>query len=465
MSNSDESLLVDTSEGPVLGHTHVGRDATPEFLGIPYAATTGGQNRFRPPQPRAPWSETYIADKPGPDALSLSRKGPVFMEPRGQVSIQNQSEDCLFLNVWTPSVDSAKRPVMVWIHGGGLMAGSANKPHAAGNHLATHGDVVVVSVNYRLAAAGMLAHPALTDPETGYFANWNLQDWLAAGRWIQRNIAGFGGDPDNVTFFGCSGGSFATNGLALTSMEHRKGLYRRIIGMSGDPSITPMSKHQQQAEKLFEAVGCTPDNALAFLRAMPEKNFRKAFANRVGWLAPDGIFLKSADPIEAVRQGATQDVDIMGGDDGLHDISSTLQWDFLAAHNAAGGGRGYRYHLVDSPGIKAGHASDVPLAFGNWDLQGYRDRDPEEPSVARVSGNMLKAFSNFARSGDPSFRDERVGEVSWPLYTEDEYKGVVFGEKPAVAQLTPKHHSYPPGERPQRARRRPAAEQLEQITH
>jgi para-nitrobenzyl esterase len=151
-----------------------------------------------------------------------------------------QAEDCLTLNVWTPGTDGA-RPVMVWIHGGGFVAGSGASALYRGRALAARGDVVVVTINYRLGILGFLAHPGLADPDAGGAAgNWGLLDQVAALSWVHDNIPAFGGDPNNVTIFGESAGGMSV--ADLLAVPGARGLFHRAIAQSGPPNAVPMAK-------------------------------------------------------------------------------------------------------------------------------------------------------------------------------------------------------------------------------
>src|SRR5512132_3010028 len=175
------------------------------FKGIPFAAPPVGDLRWKAPQPVTPWTGVRKADAFGARCM----QGRIF----GDMIFRDElSEDCLYLNVWTPDKSDRHRlPVMVWIYGGGFQAGSASEPRQDGEHLAAKG-VVVVNLNYRLGVFGFLAHPELTK-ESGRNAsgNYGLMDMIAALQWVKRNIASFGGDPANVTIFGESAGSFAVS--------------------------------------------------------------------------------------------------------------------------------------------------------------------------------------------------------------------------------------------------------------
>src|SRR5688572_301132 len=191
-------MTVEISSGKLEG---IAKDGVTAFRGVPFASAPVGPRRFGPPLPVQPWSGVRMADTWG----SIAPQAPLI----GALAYETgpQSEDCLSLNVFTPGCDDGRRPVMVWIHGGSFVSGSGSTPMYAGRRLATRGDVVVVTVNYRLGALGFLAHEDLRDPETGTIGNAGLLDQVAALEWVRDNIAGFGGDPSQVTVFGESAGA------------------------------------------------------------------------------------------------------------------------------------------------------------------------------------------------------------------------------------------------------------------
>ncbi|MEM7220859.1 MAG: carboxylesterase family protein [Pseudomonadota bacterium] len=211
--------LLQTRSGPIIGRSAaVGPDSDrtlQTFFGIPYAAPPLGPARWAPPAKVQSWSQPRDAGAFGADCPQPLQAGVEATHP--------QSEDCLTLNVWTPAADGARRPVMVWIHGGGFRAGSGR---VDGARFAREG-VVFVSLNYRLGALGFFAHPALDEP----LANFGTQDMVAALKWVRRNITRFGGDPRNVTIFGVSAGGMAVN-LLMVHPETR-GLFQQAIAQSG----------------------------------------------------------------------------------------------------------------------------------------------------------------------------------------------------------------------------------------
>ncbi len=247
------SGLVNTAAGTVRGQV------TPEyshFEGIPYAAAATGERRWQPPQPVSPWPGVRDANRPGVRCVQDTARDPDYGLPTG--------EDCLNLNVWSPA-GAAARPVLVWIHGGAFANGSADLYDA--RRLATRGDIVVVTVNYRLGAPGFLAHPALGPP--GDVGNYGLVDQQAALRWVRDNISAFGGDPAKVTVAGQSAG-------AMSVCDHlvapgSAGLFRAAIIASGPCTAQAVLADAERDSRAYAAErGCIdPAAAAACLRALP----------------------------------------------------------------------------------------------------------------------------------------------------------------------------------------------------
>ena len=199
------------------------------YKGVPFAAPPVGELRWRDPQPVAAWKGVRAADKFSPVCMQSGSSVP------GQ-PVEPDSEDCLYLNIWTPAA-GAKLPVMVWIPGGGFTQESASIPLYWGDTLARKG-VIVVTINYRVGAFGFFAHPELTKESAHRTSgNYGLLDQIAALQWIQRNIAAFGGDPSRVTIWGQSAGSMSVNLLMASPLAH--GLFQRAIGESGGFFIPP----------------------------------------------------------------------------------------------------------------------------------------------------------------------------------------------------------------------------------
>ncbi|MEC3976964.1 carboxylesterase/lipase family protein [Amycolatopsis sp. H20-H5] len=264
-------VIATTRNGQLRGTVH---DEVTTFLGIPYAAPPVGSLRWRPPAPAARWDGVRDATRFGNAAIQTADTG---MDLRAQ-----QSEDCLYLNIWAPAeTEEASLPVMFWIHGGGFLNGSSSLAIWTGERLCRNG-VVVVSVNYRLGAFGFLNHPELG-------ANFGLQDWVAGLDWVRNNIAGFGGDPTNVTIFGQSAGGAATR--ALLSAPAARGLFHKAVIQSAgyeDYAVVESPSFQRSRAatgRMSERLGVADAEAL---RRTPAEAVRAASLAEAGINPPPG---------------------------------------------------------------------------------------------------------------------------------------------------------------------------------
>lgn len=243
-------------------------DGLVQFLGVPYAAPPTGPRRLRTPAPLSPWSGTRDATRAAAASLQTLGGNQVWMnEP-----IALQSEDCLYLNVWTPSL-SGRHPVLVWLHGGQTRNGHGASPAINGEALARTG-IVVVTINYRLGALGGLAHPALADADSGLCANWGLQDKIAALRWVSECIEAFGGDPDRVTLGGQSSG--AANAVLMAQNGLAAGCYRAVIAQSPPLFRPPMFAELDDAAAYTEAFAAHLGVAVADLRGVDGQALQRA---------------------------------------------------------------------------------------------------------------------------------------------------------------------------------------------
>jgi para-nitrobenzyl esterase len=281
------------------------------FRGIRYAAAPVGALRWRPPQSVEPWSGVRPTDVFGPNSM----QGVVFddIDPL----THGISEDCLYLNVWTPSLESHEPlAVMVWIHGGGFVVGSGGEPRYDGANLAAKG-IVVVTLNHRLNALGFFAHPDLTaespDRASG---NYGMLDLIAALQWVAHNIGAFGGDPGRVTIAGESAGSMAVSALMASPMA--RGLFARAIGESGalfpspSRSVISLDEAERAGVKFARELGAV---SLAELRAMPAASILAASPGvDVRPFRPivDGYFLPRP-PSQIFADGAQNDVPLLAG--------------------------------------------------------------------------------------------------------------------------------------------------------
>jgi para-nitrobenzyl esterase len=253
--------IAQTESGRVEGITQNGIHI---FKGVPYAAPPVGARRWLPPQPVEPWDGVRPAREYGGAAPQNAM--PVS-PPAADREVGAQDESCLFLNIWTPGLDDARRPVMVWIHGGAFIIGSCSEPSSHGGNLAARGNVVVVSINYRLGALGFMNLKEVTGggiPATG---NEGLLDQVAALAWVRANIAAFGGDPGNVTVFGFSAGAMSIG--ILMGMPAARGAFEKGINQSGAANtVGTLEGAVRRSRQFLDVLGLTGRDVEA-LRALP----------------------------------------------------------------------------------------------------------------------------------------------------------------------------------------------------
>jgi len=211
----EKSNIIETKTGKIQGYKEEGLEI---FKGLPFAEPPIGKLRFSPPVSKQSWD----------GVLNTTEYGPCSFQGHSELEqylgkLEPESEDCLSLNIWTPAADGGKRPVMFWIHGGAFMMGGGTDPMYDGSALALRGDIVVVTINYRLGSFGFLF-------SKGIPPNLGSQDQLMALKWVNENIGSFGGDPANITIFGESAGGYSV--LALCTMSNAKGFFRRVIAQS-----------------------------------------------------------------------------------------------------------------------------------------------------------------------------------------------------------------------------------------
>jgi para-nitrobenzyl esterase len=421
------------------------------FKGIPFAQPPTGDRRWQEPLPAKPWTGVRDATAFGHTCVQGGNLG------------KESSEDCLYLNVWTPKWPMQKpAAVMVWIHGGGNFAGAGSEAIFNGENLARHG-VVLVTVNYRLGVFGFFAHPELAKESAHHVSgNYGLLDQILAMHWVHDNIAKFGGDPANVTIFGESAGALDVNVLMTSPLA--KGLYHRVIGESG-PVVAPptLAEAEKKGEDLAAKLNISGDGVLAKLRAISSADLQAATGQGLAFLGPtlgvnvDGYVFPES-PIKAFIQGREQHVDLLLGSNSqelqrpffpmaggvreaikeqygaLADHALTLyglsgaaepapspelgtvmaQWATdtqfrcgsvaeLVWHTSAQN-PGYQFQFSRSaPGketLGAPHGSEVAFVFGTLDTQA----NPQHYTEAdhKLSETMQQYWTNFAKTGDPN---------------------------------------------------------------
>lgn len=448
------------------------------FKGIPFAAPPVGDLRWKAPQPVIPWKGVRDATKFGPSPI----------QPMAFPGM-SLSEDCLYLNVWTPAKSKKdKLPVMVWIYGGGFMMGSSSLYD--GTALAKMG-VVLVSINYRVGQLGYFAHPELSaeDPH-GVSGNYGIEDQIVALRWVKNNIAEFGGDPSKVTIFGESAGAISVSMLCASPLA--KGLFRGAISESGGsfgPSrvknypgenMKLLADAQKAGVQYADSLGV---KTLAELRALPASDFTKPTPVTGGpWPIIDGYVIPD-DQFKMYENGNFNDVNVLigynsdegasfgYGDDPKVHIASVEErygpwaeklleaypvggpkvaktgrdlsrdaafgwqtWAWARLQSEKGKSKVYLYYFdqhpdypKDSPlyGHGSPHGQDVDYVFKSL-------RRETVPTDHQLSDYMSTYWTNFAKYGDPNGETKDENELPyWPEFTKDKHVTMVLtGDKP-----------------------------------
>jgi para-nitrobenzyl esterase len=397
------------------------------FRGIPYAAPPVGPLRWKPPQPAESWTGVRPATQLGHNCVQHQPYSDIDPFAAGV------SEDCLNLNVWTSSVDQSapKRPVMVWMHGGGFFAGFGGEERHNGARLAQKG-AVVVTINYRLGAFGFLAHSALAAESPHHAAgNYGLLDQIAALQWVKRNIARFGGDPSRVTIFGESAGGMSVGSLIASPLA--KGLFQRAILESGTGVAVGIGSRDSARAMAFRyadalgVAGAGPD-ALAHLRALSADTLLAASLHLgpqgtpVFWPVVDGYVL----PLRvdsALLRGKFNVVPIIVGsnrDEGDEWMGAPTR--SFARLTSARGAPTYVYIFSrvgnDSVNRQRGayHSAEITFVFGRpHPLQPSAGTTAYDSTVAEAMSDYWVAF---ARSGDPN---AAPAKGKWPVWLR--YRG------------------------------------------
>ena len=439
------------------------------FKGIPYAAPPIGEARWRPPAAATPWRGVRDATQFGPACIQPTPGLPsVYSQDLGSTS-----EDCLTLNIWSPAA-ADKAPVIVWIHGGSLVAGSSKERLYDGARLASEG-VVLVSINYRLGVLGYLAHPDLSaESPAGISGNYGLMDQIRALQWVQQNIAAFGGDPANVTIAGESAGGLSV--MYLMASPFARGLFHRAIAQSAYMISTPDLKQARFGAPAAEDAGATLARrvqapGLRALRAMNAQSLtdQAALNGFLPFGAVDGKLLPD-QLVTVFDQGRQAPVPVLAGFNSgeirslrmlapptpagagdyervIRDRYGDLADEFLRLYPSSDMGESilaasrdalygwtaerlvrnqttlgqasflyvfdHGYPAADQAGLHAFHASELPYMFGNLDRTPPRwPRIPQAAAEVALSDAMIDYWVSFARAGRP----EAAGAARWEPY-------------------------------------------------
>jgi para-nitrobenzyl esterase len=454
-----QAAVVTTQSGRLQGVAADAAGGVAVYRGIPYAAPPVGALRWREPQPPSAWSGIRQASTDAPGCMQIVAPNRLpwtaeFMH-HGPVS-----EDCLYLNLWTPAHAATDRlAVLVFIYGGGFTEGSVSVPLYDGTALARR-NLIVVTINYRLGAFGFLAHPALTQESAHHASgNYGLMDQVAALRWVQANIAAFGGDPTRVTISGQSAG--AMSAYLLTVAPTAQGLFQRAIIESGPGALasfgmptakaltTTFAEAQMAGAEFAKSLGATTADELRSLKAdtllAPPAGGKPV---RFGPVV-DGWFLPT-DADSAYAAHAQNDVPVLIGmmadepsafpgydaarakatrAQGLHALDELLA---ARARNSARSAYAYYFeHSIpwpDHPQFGAFHSGELPYVF---DDLAKLDR-PWTTADHELAVSVSSYWAAFAASGVP--RSKVL--PAWPAYRPGSLKFMVFGERPEVRTVT-----------------------------
>jgi para-nitrobenzyl esterase len=375
-----ESMTVKTAQGKVHGKT-INEGKVRAFLGLPYAAAPVGDLRWRAPQPAAMWKGVRDATKFGAHCA----QNHVFDDLIFQDDAS--SEDCLFLNVYTPAdaTDKSKLPVMFWIHGGAYAVGASSEPRHNGDFLPTKG-VVLVTINYRLGVFGFLATSMLAKEANGAAGNYGLMDMVAALDWVKANIASFGGDAGNVTVFGESAGSVAVS--TLMAAPAARGLFHKAIGESGSALgegelvTKALSIHEKSDDLWVAALGV---NSLAELRALPTDKLLEAAQKKgvLGFMPDIDGQLLTESVSDAFAAGRQAQVPLLAGwnrDEGSFFANRMTigKWKDFAAKNFHERAAEFLHLYPGETDAQAADSArdydgDAFIAFGTWQwLEAHR---------------------------------------------------------------------------------------------
>lgn len=473
-SGHADSITVAVESGRVQG---VIENGVSIYKGIPFAAAPVGDLRWHPPQPVAPWRDVYKAVAFKPQCMQIGPPLPTMPE-------EPRSEDCLYLNVWAPARSSpARRAVMVWIHGGQFRRGSPSTPLYWGDELARNHDVVVINISYRLGALGFLAHPELTAESAHHVSgNYGLLDTIAALRWVQRNAAAFGGDPERITIFGQSAGAWVVNKLMISPLA--RGLFHAAIAQSGGdmgPTRTAegmaiLSDAEKSGIAFVETFGVRSIKQLRQVGAdriaastfdgvpgiphsdatlpivdgyvIPEDTFTIYAAGKqanvpllLGYNTQEGAYIAPRTDTKAFvddvrrRYGpfADQLLELLP----THSEATAAQsqerlwaesafgwqmWAWAGVHARTSSNKVFFYYYT---GKDNGHGAELPFVFGHPFMRPWGDGGRRTAEI--ISGY----WTTFAKTGDPN------GPTlpHWPAYTSQQQSVMHLGERMSAGEM------------------------------
>ena len=438
-----QSERVATDRGVVLG---ISEDAVLSWKGVPFAAPPVGALRWRAPQPVTQWTGIRKADAYRNDCMQIpfpSDAAPLGTPP---------AEDCLYANIWRPAGVKAKLPVIVWIYGGGFVNGGASPPTYSGANIAKQG-VMFMSFNYRVGRFGTFAHPLLTAEKAdgGLLGNYGFMDQIAALKWVRRNIATFGGDPDNVTIIGESAGGMSVHMLVTSPLA--KGLFARAVVMSGGAGATMSGKGLADIEQIglafAQSKGITVEDtqALTKLRALTAEQVTDGL-NMMALFKPDAAptfaspFVDgkiAVDATAAYQSGRFSKVPMMigatsadmGGKTGIMVAGARSASAIISKQSVPVYAYRFSYvaQSVGKPG--AGHATEIPFFF---DTAAIKYGDKVTPRDLAMSATISRYIVNFAKKGDPY----GPGRPLWPTYSRKGDQLMDFAEDgTAMSQQDP----------------------------
>ena len=480
-AQAEFSPIVHTLNGDIKGTV---QNTIYAWKGIPYAEAPVGNLRYQNP----------VAAKSWQGVLDATQFKSVCPQLNGVLARgENKNEDCLYLNVWSPAPDGKKRPVMFWIHGGGFMSGSGSADIYDGSVLAKKGDIVLVTINYRLGPFGFLYFNQLAKGDLSFGNNLGLKDQILALKWVHDNIEAFGGDPNLVTIFGESAG--ARSVLALMADPDAKGLFKRAIAQSATPNFSWTPEMATSITKTYLDILHVSKDSLEKLLKLPADTLVKAvdrldakLKGTTGW---NRVFTPTVDNESCYHTPIAGDVDLLIGTN-LDESSlfATKQMDMMpkslsgleryltemdknavkritgsyknypskkailqlltdaifrmpsieyaTSHAESGNVYMYRFDWSSSAlkvaGLRSFHGLELPFVFGNYDAVLAKKMliMANKKKVHRLADNIQQAWINFAKTGNPN----DAGKNEWQGYSSENRSTWIFNSK-SIPQVDP----------------------------